>query len=67
MNQCDGCRRGLPVINGRHDLTGTTGSYPGEQMGCTSHLYQPNTAPQVGQPIEDARRDHAQPATAVSE
>ena len=44
MNQCDGCRRGLPVVNGRHDLTGTTGSYPGEQIGCTAHLYQPNTA-----------------------
>ena len=38
INQCDGCMRGLPIINGRHELTGS-GSYPGEVMGCTKALY----------------------------
>ena len=59
MNQCDGCRRGLPVINGRHDLTGTTGSYPGEQMGCTAHLYQPNTTNQHGEWLKHSRGSKA--------
>ena len=39
MNQCDGCKRRIPVVNGMHDLTGTTGSYPGEKMSCTALLY----------------------------
>lgn len=38
MNQCDGCNRGLPVVNGNHYLTGI-GSYPGEVMGCTAARY----------------------------
>lgn len=39
INQCDGCQRGLPVVNGKHDLTGTAGSYPGEVMACTKDRY----------------------------
>ena len=40
MNQCDGCRRGAPLKNGMHDLTGTQGSYPGEMMGCSADRYK---------------------------
>lgn len=40
LNQCDGCRRGLPVKDGLHDLTGEVGSYPGEKMWCTKELYK---------------------------
>lgn len=39
VNQCDGCRRGAPLKNGTHDLTGFEGSYPGEKMSCTAKLY----------------------------
>lgn len=41
MNQCDGCQRRIPVVNGMHDLTGEVGAYPGEKMWCTKHLYRP--------------------------
>lgn len=40
LNQCDGCRRGLPITNGMHDLTGEVGSYPSEKMWCTKELYE---------------------------
>ena len=39
LNQCDGCQRGIPVINGVHKLVGI-GNYPNEVMGCTADLYR---------------------------
>ena len=43
MNQCDGCRRGLEILWSQgipfHDLSETSGSYKGELMACTAHLY----------------------------
>lgn len=39
LNQCDGCRRGIPILNGLHDLTGSLGSYDGERMACTKGRY----------------------------
>jgi len=33
MNQCDGCRRGLPVVDGVHQGTGY------DMIGCTAKLY----------------------------
>lgn len=33
-NQCDGCRRGLPIIEGIHVGQGY------DRIGCTAHLYQ---------------------------
>lgn len=41
MNQCDGCRRGIPVENGKHYLIGI-GNYLGEIMLCTKHRYTPS-------------------------
>lgn len=38
INQCDGCRRGLPIIDGKHYLEGI-GTYRGEVMGCTKDRY----------------------------
>lgn len=35
MNQCDGCRRGLPLRDGVH--SNPDGSY--DHIGCTKHLY----------------------------
>lgn len=32
-NQCDGCRRGLPLENGVHKGAGY------DMIGCTAHLY----------------------------
>lgn len=34
VNQCDGCRRGLPIRNGIH---WNDGKY--DHIGCTAHLY----------------------------
>lgn len=39
VNQCDGCQRGLPIVNGMHELTGQAGSYDGEKMACTKDRY----------------------------
>lgn len=33
MNQCDGCRRGLPLHNGIHQ------GGEGDLIGCTKYLY----------------------------
>lgn len=39
MNQCDGCRRGLPVDkNGHHH--GPGGFWAGDVMVCTRDLYE---------------------------
>jgi hypothetical protein len=35
MNQCDGCRRGLPLKDRIH-----RGTDPWDAIGCTSHLYK---------------------------
>lgn len=35
MNQCDGCRRGLPLENGNH--INPDSQY--DMIGCTSELY----------------------------
>lgn len=48
INQCDGCQRGLPIRDGKHDLTGV-GSYRGEVMACTANRY-------VSQDAKDAAR-----------
>lgn len=37
-NQCDGCLRGLPVVNGIHQEP-----QGGMGQGCTSHLYVTET------------------------
>lgn len=40
MNQCDGCRRGLPIVRGRvHRGEGY------DIIACTAHLYQPLMKP----------------------
>ncbi len=37
INQCDGCRRGVPVNkNGHHEIN----DYPGEVMACTADRYR---------------------------
>lgn len=38
MNQCDGCRAGIPLINGGHRM-GEEGGYS-NPMRCTKHLYE---------------------------
>ena len=38
-NQCDGCRAGIPIVNGAHRM-GKPGAYP-DTMGCTAKLYKP--------------------------
>lgn len=38
LNQCDGCRRGAPLKDGVHELSGQ-GTYPGEKMACTKERY----------------------------
>ena len=42
VNQCDGCRRGMPLRNGVHykpDSTGANPSWP-DMISCTAHLYR---------------------------
>lgn len=38
INQCDGCCRGLPVVNGIH--RGPSGFWGGDMQYCTKYLYQ---------------------------
>jgi hypothetical protein len=38
MNQCDGCRRGLPVENGVH--RGPGGFWAGDVQACTKDRYE---------------------------
>jgi hypothetical protein len=38
LNQCDGCRLGLPVENGIHVVIGS-GGYTDYYMGCTKDRY----------------------------
>ncbi len=45
INQCDGCRRGLPVLAGFH--RGPKGFWGGDIQACTAEHYQPETAPEV--------------------
>jgi len=40
INQCDGCRRGLPK-NERGIHVGPGGFWAGDVQGCTAHLYSP--------------------------
>ena len=54
INQCDGCRRGLPIENGMHRLTGI-GCYTGEVMGCTADRYIP-AAQGTSEDAKDAAR-----------
>ncbi len=41
MNQCDGCRRGLPVENGVHRGPGEGGT--GDLQACTADRYPPDS------------------------
>lgn len=51
MNQCDGCRRGLPLDeNGTH--SNPDGSY--DHIGCTAHLYNDRRPFPVTDDLEDA-------------
>ena len=36
LNQCDGCRRGLPLKDGSHNNPDS----PWDSIGCTAHLYR---------------------------
>lgn len=50
QNQCDGCLRGLPMVNGLHN------GGPGDLIGCTAHLYAPQPASAlaaVREPLSD--------------
>lgn len=38
-NQCDGCRAGIPIVNGAHRM-GKADGYP-DTMSCTAKLYKP--------------------------
>jgi hypothetical protein len=40
VNQCDGCRRGLPVTNGVH--RGQGGFWAGDMQSCTADRYGPD-------------------------
>lgn len=40
MNQCDGCRRGMPLKNGIHKMPGST-FWDGDAMSCTKDRYEP--------------------------
>lgn len=50
-NQCDGCRAGIPLINGMHRM-GKPGEYP-DLMACTSKRYDYD-------PDEPANKESAQ-------
>lgn len=50
-NQCDGCRAGIPLINGMHRM-GKPGEYP-DLMACTSKRYDYD-------PDEPANKEGAQ-------
>ncbi|MNC79096.1 hypothetical protein D3C75_1314750 [compost metagenome] len=50
-NQCDGCRAGIPLINGMHRM-GKPGGYP-DLMACTSKRYDYD-------PDEPANKESAQ-------
>ena len=40
MNQCDGCRRGLPIVRGIHvDNKYPQGTYARLYMVCTKDMY----------------------------
>ena len=38
MNQCDGCRAGKPLIDGKYHRMGERGAYP-DFMSCTAAIY----------------------------
>lgn len=57
MNQCDGCRRGLPVNQyGVH--IGPKGFWFGEVQACTKHLYNEKN---------ERTEDSSKPATRQAE
>lgn len=58
MNQCDGCRRGLPVVNGVH--RGPGGFWSGDIQGCTKDRYLAD-----GTILENDALSDTQPVPAV--
>ncbi len=60
INQCDGCRRGVPV-NERGLHVGPGGFWSGDVQGCTAHLYLPEEPRETSAPtrpgeVEQLRR-----------
>lgn len=44
LNQCDGCRAGKPLEDGKHHVMVNSGGYR-DVMACTAHLYSSPPAP----------------------
>ncbi len=65
-NQCDGCRRGIPLENGKH--TGPGGFWAGDVQVCTADRYvERKTTPETERLIRMADRALEDLAQAIAE
>lgn len=56
MNQCDGCRLGVPIVNGLHVMF-VPGHHTMNKIhcGCTAHMYPPERHPQYALKYVDGK------------